>query len=128
MKLKHILINFASIIISFNFTVTRSRLFKGVTSCHTPSHGACGIGEQKIHTRARKKEHEAVLRSMNMKKDSPHSFTDASVPKKKGSAGPVQERRESATIYDRWRRFEGKANVGRCFRLLNASGVILIGW
>jgi hypothetical protein len=32
---------------------------------------------------------------MNMKKDSPHSFTDASVPRKKGSAGPVQERRES---------------------------------
>jgi len=30
-----------------------------------------------------------------MKNYSPHSFTDASVPKKKGSAGPVQERRES---------------------------------
>ena len=58
------------------------------------------IREQKIHTRARKKEHEAVLRSMDMKKDSPHSFTDASVPKKKGSAGPVQERRESATLSD----------------------------
>ena len=33
-----------------------------------------------------------------MKKDSPHSFTDASVPKKKGFAGPVQERRESKTL------------------------------
>jgi len=33
-----------------------------------------------------------------MKKDLPHSFTNASVPKKKSSAGPVQERRESAML------------------------------
>lgn len=37
----------------------------------------------------------------DMKKDSPHSFTDASVPRKKGSVGPVQERRESATLHER---------------------------
>ena len=56
------------------------------------------IAQQKIHTRARGKEHEVVLRSISMKKDSPHSFTDASVPRKKGSEGPVQERRESKNV------------------------------
>ena len=56
--------------------------------------------EQKIHTRAREKDHEALLWSVNIKKDSPHSFTDASVPRKKGSAGPVQERRDSGTLYE----------------------------
>ena len=33
-----------------------------------------------------------------MKKDSPYSFADASVPKKKGSVGPAQEHRESKTL------------------------------
>jgi len=64
------------------------------------SYRGSGLVQQKIHTRARGKEHEVTLWSMNMKKDSPHSFTDASVPRKKGSAGPVQERRESATIFE----------------------------
>ena len=74
-------------------------MFEAAASLLLLLRGSSHDVEQKIHTRARKKEHEVVLRSMNMKKDSPHSFTDASVPRKKGSAGPVQERRESATIY-----------------------------
>jgi len=42
------------------------------------SYRGSGLVQQKIHTRARGKEHEVTLWSMNMKKDSPHSFTGRS--------------------------------------------------
>ena len=48
--------------------------------------------EQKIHTRAREKEHEAVLRSMNMKKDLPHSFTGRASRRQRRKALWVQFR------------------------------------
>jgi hypothetical protein len=59
---------------------------------------------------------------MNMKKNSPHSFTDASVPRKKGSVGPVQERRESTTIYDI--PCVAAPSVGREFRVSRWSVII----